>query len=170
MPRFRAGQRLTAGALNAVLPLTAYKTTTTARTSTTALTADPDLFVNLPSDGATYAIEAFLSITGPVISSAGGISVGLSYSGTQVANSGTWIGQGIGTSSTSSVNFAGQSITGAGQPYGTNGGNFGVVLLNGLISPATAGSLAVVWAQATSNATPTNVRFGSWLKLTRLDT
>lgn len=171
MPRFRAGQRLTAASLNAVLPRTAYKLNTTGRASTTTLTPDPDLFIDIPADAlGTYAIEVFLCVTGPVLGSTAGIALGMSYSGTQVANTGTWMAQGNAVGSTTTVNFAGRSITGAGFSFGTNGNNFSVVLMNGLISAATAGTLAVVWAQNASGTTPVNVRSASWLKLTPLDT
>ncbi|MDX3024078.1 hypothetical protein [Streptomyces acidiscabies] len=167
MQMWYPGQLLTAGRMNKMLPLVAYKTATTSRASTTTATADPDLVIPIAaSELATYAIEGFLSLTSALLGGAD-IKVGLSYSGTQ--SQGTWVGQGTDTSATTNARFFGQSINGNTQTYGVNGGNFSIVEINGLITPTSAGTLSLLWAQNTANATATNMRLGSWLKLTRLD-
>ncbi|MDX2702138.1 hypothetical protein PV350_04665 [Streptomyces sp. PA03-6a] len=167
MQTWLAGQRVTAGGLNKMLPLVAYKPATTSRSSNTTATADPDLAISIPADAlVSYIIEAFLSVTGAAIST-GDIKVGLSYSGT--LSMATWMGTGTTTASITNTNFFGKSVDGTTQSYGVNGGQFSQVVLNGQITPTTAGTLSVVWAQNTSNATATNVRLSSWIKLTRID-
>jgi len=164
---FFPGQLLTAGRLNRALPLTAFKSATTSRASTTTVAADPDLAIPIPGDSLVpYAIEGFLGITGAAIGQAD-IKIGLTYSGSM--SQGTWMGQGVDMSGATLARFYGQSIGTNTQSFGVNGGNFSIVELNGLISPTSAGTLTLSWSQNTSNTTATNLRLGSWLRLSRLD-
>ena len=164
---WQAGQSITADGLNQMVPRFAFKAATTSRASTTTATADPDLTLDLGADDlGDWAIEIFLNATGAALG-AGDIKVGLSYSGT--VGDGVWMGQGTDTAAITSLHGFGRSIDDLTQSFGVNGGNFSVVSINGSISPTTTGTLAVVWAQNTSSATATNLRVGSWMKLTRMD-
>ena len=167
MEMWRSGQAITAAGLNRMLPLTAWKTDQTSRASTTTATADPDLVIEIPDDAlVAYAIEIGLNLTGAALGS-GDVKVGLEYSGSLGTNN--WMGIGTDTTSVDNANFFGRSIDGNTQPYGVNGGNFSLVHINGLIEPSTAGTLSLLWAQNTSSATATNLRQGSWMRLTPLE-
>lgn len=167
MTLWTAGTRITASTLNKMLPRWAYKTGVTSRTSTTTATADPDLTVTFATaDVGDWAIEIFLNATGAALGS-GDIKVGLSYTSTMGTN--VWMGQGTDTTATTNMHGFGKSIDGTTQSFGVNAGNFSVVTINGAISPTAAGTLSLIWAQNTSSATATNLRQGSWMKLTRMD-
>lgn len=169
MEMFKPGDRLTSAALNEMLPLVAYKSVTTSRTSTTTATLDPDLQIAISADQlATYALEGLLILSGAVLG-AGDVKTSVVYSGS--SSQGTWMGMGTDTSLSTNCRFFGGSITTSStlQPFGVNGGNFTIVNITGLLSPTSAGTLGVQWAQNTSSGTATNMRLGSWLKLTRFD-
>lgn len=161
------GMRVQASTLNLMLPKYVSKSAATVRASTTTATADPDLVFTLAAaDAGNYALDGFLSCTGAAIS-AGDIKIGIAYSsGTPT---GTWMGTGTDTTAITNVRHMGRAIDGTTQVFGVNGGNFSLVTISGQITISTAGTLSLLWAQNTSNATPTNVRVGSWLKLTRMD-
>lgn len=147
------------------VPQVVVKTSATIRSSTTTLTNDPDfIFTSLPAG--TYQFDLFLSTTGASIGT-GDIKVTMNYTGT--VSSGTW--QGIGTNvsgSTVLFNNGGSIGSGIGQPFGTNGGNFTGLLINGAMVVSTSGTLSLQWAQNTSNATATNIRGGSYMRLTQI--
>lgn len=165
-PNVLAGQDISADLLNSMLPKVAYKGSTTSRASTTTATADPDLlFAINANDLGTYLLEGFISYTGAAIGS-GGLKIGFSYSGT--ISSGTWMGQGNDTTSTSNYSGQGTGFGGTTVNFGTNGGNFSVVTFNGSFIATTSGTLSIIWAQVASNATATSLRLNSWLKLTRI--
>lgn len=167
MPSWSAGSRITASGLNTMLPKQAFKLATTSLTSTTTLTADPDLVLSIGSgELGSYEIDGFLSVTGAAVGT-GDVKIALSYTGTMGANG--WVAQGSDTSSITNLHGFGRSIDGTTQAFGVNGANFTVVDLGGSIQALTAGVLTLSWAQNTSSATATNMRLGSWLRLTRAD-
>lgn len=167
MEMWRAGKRVTAAGLNRMLPLTAWKNAATSRSSTTTISDDPDLLIAIPADAlVTYAIELGLNLTGAALGS-GDFKMAIDYTGTVTTSN--WMGIGTDTTSVDNANFFGQSIGTSTQTFGVNGGNFSLVHVNGLIEPATAGTLSLKWAQNTSSATATNLRQGSWFRLTPLE-
>jgi hypothetical protein len=124
------------------------------------------VFTFATADFGNYALEGWLSCTGAAIGT-GDIKIGFSYSSGTPA--GTWMGAGTDTTAITNSRNMGRSIDGTTQPFGVNGGNFSQVLIAGQITISAIGTLSLLWAQNTSVATATNIRGGSWLKLTRMD-
>lgn len=100
-PTWLAGQRITADALQEMMPLRADKTVTSTYNNTT-VTPDPELFLNLPAAG-TYRVElhSFFALN---TDNACDVRVGFSYS------SGNWNFGAIGATGaiTTGSNFAGE--------------------------------------------------------------
>lgn len=167
MTLWAAGSEIAGSTLNLMLPKYVSKSAATVRASTVTATADPDLtFTFAAADVGSYALEGFLSCTGAAIS-LGDIKIGFSYSAG--IPTGTWMGTGTDTTAITNARNMGRSFDGTTQPFGVNGANFSLVLVTGQITISAAGTLSLVWAQNTSVATATNIRGGSWLKLTRMD-
>lgn len=165
-PNVLAGQDISADLLNAMLPKVAYKPNTTSRASNTTAADDPDLIIGLgANDLGTYLMEGFITYTGGAIT-VGGLKMAFNYTGT--ATAGTWGTVGHTTASLTENHVVGGALTGGTQSFGTNGGSFDTLLISGSITATTAGTLSFQWAQASSSATATNIRLGSWLKLTRI--
>lgn len=163
-PNILSGQDLTADILNAGLPYTVWKTGNTTRTSNTTLADDPDLILALVAN-ASYSFDMFLPVTGAAIGT-GDIKVAVNYSGT--SGGGTWEGFGMATTAVTSYHSAGQSLGVNAQAYGINGLSFGALRISGMIFTTTSGNLSLQWAQQTSNATGTNLRVGSYLRVFRV--
>jgi hypothetical protein len=148
------------------VPVAIVKTTTTSRASTTTLTADPDFTASVASAG-TYMFELMLQCSGAALNS-GDIKLLVQYSGT--VTSGTWQGIGMSTSGTTNIQNNGGSVVSSGgvsQPFGVAGASFSGIFVSGGIVAGTSGTLSLLWAQNTSSATATNVRLGSWFRVTQ---
>lgn len=148
------------------VPTAVVKTATTSRASTTTLADDPDFVLTLPSAG-TYLFEAMLQCTGAALGS-GDIKTLIRYSGT--ITSGTWQGIGMSTSAATNIQNNGGSIANSGgvsQVFGVNGAAFSGVLISGGLVAGSSGTIGLQWAQNTSVATSTNIRLGSWFRVTQ---
>jgi hypothetical protein len=148
------------------VPTTIVKTTTTSRTSTTTLADDPDFTATLGTG--TYQFEMMLQCTGAALGS-GDIKALIKYSGT--VTSGTWQGVGMSTSGATNIQNNGGSVvssSGVSQPFGVSGASFSGVLISGGLVAGSSGTLSLQWAQNTSSATATNVRLGSWFRITQI--
>jgi hypothetical protein len=164
-PVYQAGQRVTAGLLASAQPLSAIKGADESRASTTTLTADAELTLAVAA-GATYELEAYLVYSQNLAaSSTTGIKIG--WSGPSGAAL-LWTSNGTdGPTSLTGNDVTAQSIS-ATRSLPANLGTSMSASASGLLTVAgTAGTLALTWAQVASNATPTLMRAGSWVRLLR---
>ena len=150
---FLAGQEITAASLAFVIPLFAYKAAQTSVTSSTVLAADPDLSVAVAASG-VYEVEMLL------LNCSGGASGGLKFAFTVPAASG-------GDYAVLANNLGGSDSiidAGAWTAVSTANPNNGLLVKGTLATGAAAGSLALTWAQNSSNATATVVGAYSYLR------
>lgn len=151
------------------LPIEAYKTADTSRASTTTFASDPDLTVSLAANS-VYRVEFFMhyaatdagrfktqwsvpsGATG--VRSAVGPDQGTILSVTSSGASGRW---GVHAYSTSCI-------------YGTRDdtGNQCFAMEESIITTTSAGTCALQWAQATSNASASKLASGSYMRVKRL--
>ncbi|WP_051797719.1 hypothetical protein [Streptomyces sp. NRRL S-337] len=168
-PVLLAGQRITAALLASMLPLEQWKTANTDRAATTTFADDPDLTVSLEAN-ATYRVEMYLHYAAldaarfktmwnvPVnwtgLRSAIGPDQGQILSSTSSGGTGRWGVHNLSTACT----------------YGTrdHATNQCVAIEEGVVTTIAAGTLALQWAQATSNATATRLGSGSYMRVKRL--
>ncbi|MFI5524975.1 hypothetical protein [Streptomyces platensis] len=167
-PVLLAGQRITAAMLASMLPLEQMKFANTDRAATTTFADDPDLTIALEA-GATYRVEMYLHYA----------ALDAARFKTMWSVPGTWTGnrsavgpdQGQILSATSGGNGRwGVHNFSTAVTYGTrdNAGNQCYALEEGMVTTTTAGTLALQWAQATSNATASRLAAGSYMRVKRL--
>lgn len=165
-PSILAGARITAGLLSSMIPDVLYKVTSEDRSSTITLTADSDL-------QATLAANAVYHVT-----------MNIHYATTTAAGFQTdWAVPTGATGGRSSISNGAAQTAFSDVP-----GNWGVHNFNtavnhgnrnsstnqlwlmeeGLITTTTAGTLALRWAQVTSNAAATRVGSNSVMLVRRL--
>jgi hypothetical protein len=168
-PTIPAGTRITSGLLMSMLPQTMWKTVNTDRAAATTFADDPDLTVALEAN-ATYHVCFYLHYAAldlarfktmwTIPSGASGLrsaigpDQGVSLSGTSAGGTGRW-----------GVHAVTTSVT-----YGTRDSatNQCAAIEEGVVTTTSAGTLALQWAQVTSNATATRLGAGSSLHLRRL--
>ncbi|MEV3857720.1 hypothetical protein AB0J38_25770 [Streptomyces sp. NPDC050095] len=168
-PTIPAGTRITGGLLTSMLPQVMWKAANTDRAATTTFADDPDLTVALEAN-ATYHVLFYLHYgaldaarlktmwntpagsTG--LKSAMGPDQGVILSGTSSGGTGRW-----------GVHAFTTAVT-----YGTrdNNANQCAAIEEGTVFTTSAGTLALQWAQATSNATASRMGAGSTLTVRRL--
>jgi hypothetical protein len=162
---FNAGQRIYAADLQRVAPVVAYKTGDTPRNLVTAFTSDPDLVATVVAN-AVYAVQLVASVA----IGAGGFRFQFTFpSGTAEAPTFAWNNGTIAFASHWLRLTAGASP--AGGTTGMAAGAAGGTPLLGrfaLFVGATGGTLALQWAQDSSNAANTTIAKGSYMTLTRL--
>lgn len=165
-PTILAGQRITSGLLNSMMPNMIVKQSSEDRSATTTLTADSDLTVTLEANAQYY------------------IEMNIGYATTTVAGFKTdW--------TVPSGASGGRSSIGNGPTQHTYldvTGNFGIhsfntvvlhgdrnhstnqlwLLERGVVNTVSSGTLAFRWAQNTSDATLTRVGSNSWMSVRRL--
>lgn len=168
-PTILAGQRITSSLLNSMLWVEVWKTANTDRQSTTTFADDPDLTVTLDAN-ATYRVEMFLHFAALDVArfktswtvpsgatgnrSAVGPDQGTILSGTSSGGQGRWGVHAFTTSCT----------------YGTRDSatNQCFAQEEATVVTSSAGTLALQWAQATSNATATRLAAGSYMRVRRI--
>lgn len=154
--------------INNGVPISKVKSSTTARSSTVVLADDPDLVASSLAAG-TYEFELMLFVTG-TITTAQGLKYVPAFSGT-VGTVAYWGASSSNASSTLRADAAGQftqtSLTAVFGDLGA-GGATDYVYLRGMFVASTSGNFSIQWAQNSSNTNATNVKAGSYLKLTRL--
>lgn len=169
-PVLYAGQRITATLALSMLPLEAYKATSTTRTATTTLADDPDLVIALEAN-ATYFVEFFIKYaavtaeqvktawTVPSGASGGKCRIGVS-SAVNDATTGGPFGDGA----------FGQHAFSTSLTYGTRNSTANQVAAyeSGTLTTTNAGNVALQWAQNTSGATGTLVAAGSYARAKRI--
>jgi hypothetical protein len=164
-----AGQRITGTLLTSTMPDIMFKTTNEDRASTTTLANDTDLVATLEAN-ATYQVQFYLHFA--ALDAARFKTAWATPSGASGSRSAVGPDQAAILSSTSS---GGQGRWGVHAfttacTYGTRDSAtaqcFG--LEEGVVTTTSAGTLAIQWAQATSNATATRLASGSYLIVRRL--
>ena len=148
--------------------LFARKTADTSRASTTTMSDDPHLTTTLAAS-ATYLIYAYLAYQA---GTTGDINVAF----TQPSGAaGSWQGTGLGRGVTASIGTDGFTVRmntndiGTTQPRSFGGDTTNqAVQIMGIVRTSSAGTFAVQWSQASSDATATILRTDSWMQLTRV--
>jgi hypothetical protein len=163
-PAIAAGQRITASLLTSMLPVFVTKAADEPATSSTTLQNDDELFLTL-SASATYALDGYLITAGATVTT-GDLKIDWTVpSGTTMK----YTSFGVVVSSPAVQYEATVNASSTARPIGTNGSSdMGVPVRAVIITSTTAGTLQLRWAQNTSSATPTIIRAGSWLRLTRI--
>ncbi|MGW6747649.1 hypothetical protein [Streptomyces sp. NPDC055006] len=168
-PSIPAGTRLTGALLTSMLPQTMWKAANLDRAATTTFADDPDLSCALEAN-ATYHVTFYLHFSALDVArfktiwtvpsaatglrSAMGPDQGVVLSGTSTGGQGRW---GVHSFTT--------SVT-----YGTrdHATNQCAAIEEGTVTTTAAGTLALSWAQVTSNATATRLGAYSSLHVKRL--
>lgn len=144
--------------------LTAVKQTLTTRANTVTVTADPELVVPLMAN-AQYSVDALL-LTG------GDAAADFRLTFTAPAGATVqWTPRGPGTTVTAdpATLVLAQQGVGTEAVVGLYTTGAGIIAPRGTITTAaTAGNLSLAWAQGTTNAVPTSLAAGSWLRVIRL--
>jgi hypothetical protein len=174
-PSIYAGQRLTGTLLQSMLPDVIVKNTNEDRASTTTLANDTDLVATLEAN-ATYhvviyihfaAVEAAQFQTQWAVPSGASGNRSANGAAFELASSGAATAQAAnGGYHRSGVHGVATSVR-----YGTRASatNQALAIEEGVITTSsTAGTLALMWAQFTSNATATRVGAGSSMHIRRL--
>ena len=165
-PQILAGQRITAAQLTSMMPVEIYKLSNTDRASTVTLTDDPELTYTLEAN-AVYRVEAFLHYA--AISAAGFQAAWTVPSGA----TGNRSALGAGSTQVSSDNVSGRfgvHAYGTAADYGdrASASNQMFAYEESILTTSSAGTLAVQWAQSTSNATASRLAAGSSMRIKRL--
>lgn len=168
-PLINAGQRLTASLVQSLVPLEAYKTAATTRTSTTVLADDPDLTLSLAAS-AVYDVIFYLHYAA--------ISAAQFKTAWTVPASATGVRSARGLASTvsDSVNGGVGDVRSGVHAFATavtygdrnNASNQCFALEEARVTTTTAGTLAIQWAQVTSNATGSVLSAGSYMRVKRI--
>jgi hypothetical protein len=174
-----AGQRLTAALLRSMQVQSLRKTADTSRAATTTQAADPHLAMDVVAGG-VYTLWGWLKYDALA---AADFTMGFSY---PTSSLGEWVGMGGGTTVTSATGGGGtqqDAVSTWGynvrlettdvvntRTYGGLGvGNTLTVDVKGTFRiGATAGTLALTWAQSVSNATATTLYTDSWINVLRV--
>lgn len=161
---FLSGQRLTADALNALLPVSAVKAADTSRASNATPSADPELTITVTA-GRTYMIEADLAATG---STAGDIQYQWSFGVGITATSSHVLGPAVAMTNRDSTDVRTRQVA------PTTAGGLGVEAASSTtrirfsVTASATGVISLLWAQSTSNATATVLLAGSYIVATPL--
>lgn len=167
-PNWAAGDPITAAMLNATQGDVIVKTVATSRTSTTTVTDDPDLTTTLDAN-ATYLVEIFahvVSATTPEFKTQWTVPSG-------ATGNRTAFGPGSSATDTDVDNVsvhAGVHAFTTAVAYGnrTSTSNQISVIETAIVTTTSSGTCALQWAQATSNATASQVAAGSSMRVKRV--
>lgn len=164
-PQIAAGDELTSELLMSMIPQTAYKVSGTIRQSTTTLADDPDLTMTLEAN-AVYFVEFFIQYSSNATSIKTAWTVPSGASGIR-----GFIG--LGSSATAADNISARidaaSFTSAAT-FGDKTSVSSVCYLTetSVVTTSSGGTLAYQWAQLASTAEDTQVRAGSFMRVTRI--
>lgn len=161
-PVILAGMDYTADLIQSLALPWAWKAADLPRSNTTTLASDPDLSIAVAANAA-YHVWGWVYATGAAISTA---DIKLAWSAPSGA-AGAWDGLGYSTASTTVSLSSGAGLA-SSRSFGVNGANFSSVRIEAYVTTTTAGSLALQWAQNTSNATATTLKAGSRLIAVRV--
>lgn len=168
-PNWQAGDPITASALNYTQGEVIVKPSTTDRPSTTTVTDDPHLTTTLDAN-ATYSVELHLKVAGLAAA-----DIKTNWTVPSGA-SGTRNVRGAGTGSTTDSNADNATMRTGVHNFSTdvvynnirNTVNSAYVTETGVVTTTSAGTLALSWAQNSSNATATSVVAGSIMTVKRI--
>jgi hypothetical protein len=169
-PVWEVGDLVTADGLTAMQPDFTYKSTATSRTNNT-MTDDPDLVTPTLAANASYFVEFGIRYA------SAGLATGFRTAWTMPAGVTTANRDvvGIGSTQTDSDNAGARSgvhaYTSTIITYGTRNNNtlqIKAYETSTVFMGATAGTIALSWAQVTTGATATTVAAGSWVRVTRI--
>lgn len=158
-----AGGRILADTIAAIAPLCVIKPTDESVTSSIVLQDDNALVLPVVADG-TYILVCFLDYEGGTGGSSD-IKVQWSVpSGSAMRHQP--VGAGTGGGAITGFAYAGSTVT----SYGTQGaGNLcGLTMIGSVVVGSTAGNVQLLWAQNTSDSTPTIVHAQSFLAMWRI--
>lgn len=171
MPTFAAGQILRAGLLEAMCPLSAFKTADEGVSLSTVLQNDDELLIAGVATG-TWKLSGTIWYTG-TSAAAQDIKIAFAFpTGTF-----SWSGVGLQISWTSAdgsrdieaSGFVNQTSSPTStRSFGTVTSNTIPIHISGTLVNTAVGTLQLQWAQDTSNATATTIKIGSWLELRRM--
>ncbi|MFD3614425.1 hypothetical protein ACFWWT_04080 [Streptomyces sp. NPDC058676] len=166
-PSIPPGRRLTSDLMMSMLPDTIYKTSNEDRVSTVTLAADTDLTTTLEAN-AVYHVQMFIHYA--AISAAGFQTDWTVPSG---ASGSRWV-LGAGSTQVSSDNVPGRfgvHTFATACEYGDRASATNLMggVEEAIVTTTNAGTLALRWAQVTSNATAARVAAGSSLLVRRLN-
>lgn len=169
-PSITAGQKATADLLRAMVPDVIYKTAATDRASTTVLADDPDLTYQVEAN-ATYHVRFslwFAALSAADVVTDWTVPVG-------VTGNRSVLGPGSTVADANADNVAmrcgvhgyGTDVTYSGV---RNSGSlhFGVVEESIVQVSTTSGTIAIRWAQGTTNVTATQLAIGSSMTIRRI--
>lgn len=142
-------------AWRAVKPVTCYNTSETQRNNSTTLTSDSNMTLNIPSAG-HWIFEGIVFFR---TSAAGDFKM-------------TFVGTGgvsntelrFGLYSPMLTTYAGLIFGAVSTAFLVSDTGFKHIVVRGAINASGSGTLALQWAQNTSDAGPTNLLHGSWLR------
>lgn len=139
-----------------------FKPALTAKVTTIVLANDPDLAYAIPAAG-TYSIEVLIPLSG----GAGGVAFNLNFSAaiTASVNLVELVANGVPVADKSIVVSAAVATVQQTAAAVTAGD---VIHMSATLVAAGAGTVAVAWAQNTSNAAATNFGQGAFMKVTLL--
>lgn len=172
---FSVFQRVTADALNALIPDVYYKSGSTSRASTTTVVDDPDLIVPVQANELCL-IEFYVKYSGGTTGTAPGTGPGIRThwgvpSGTTTNRQVT--GPGSGATDSAANNISGHwgvHGTATDEDYGwrsTTGSSLWLYEWAVVQVGSTAGNISFQWAQTTSGTSPVLVTGGSFARHTR---
>lgn len=168
-PTILAGQRITAALLTSMQPVQLWKPSNTDRVSTTTVTDDPDLTVTL---GANATYRAIFYLHYAALDAARFKTQWTVPSGATGNRTAVGPDQGVILSSTSSGGTGRWGIHNytTACTYGTRDSATSQcsAIEEAVLTTTSGGTLAIQWAQATSNATATRLAAGSSLRVERL--
>lgn len=166
-PSITAGQEITSTLLTSMLPDIVYKTANEDRTATTTLADDTELTTTLAAS-AVYHVRIYLhyaALDAAKIKTAWTVPSGASGLRSAIGAGSAATDATAATTSRFGVHAFTTTVT-----YGTrsHATNQCVAIEEGIVTTTSAGTLAIQWAQDTSNATATRVGSGSSLHVTRI--
>jgi hypothetical protein len=170
-PVIEVGDPWTADLANAMLPDITYKSTTTTRASTTTVADDPDLVTPTLVANGTYVVE-FSIRYGCLDATVGfkttwNVPVGVLSANKDVVGAGSASSEGNSNNVFGRFGVHGYATSVQYGSRGSVGNQVHAVETSTVIMGATAGTIALQWAQATSSATGSTLNSGSYVKVTR---
>ncbi|MGQ4349681.1 hypothetical protein [Streptomyces sp. SAS_275] len=172
-PVIYAGQRVTGTLMSSMLPDIITKNSTLTRASTTTLTDDPDLVATLDAN-AFYHIVFYIHYAALDVSQIQTAwTTPSGASGVRSASGAAWtLAGGAATAAAADGGYSRAGVHGytTAVRYGTrnSASNQCVAVEESYLSTASAGTLALQWAQGVSNASATSLSAGSTLHVRRL--
>ncbi|MFI2426499.1 hypothetical protein ACH5A7_20785 [Streptomyces sp. NPDC018955] len=174
-PSIYAGQRITGTLMQSMLPDVIWKTANEDRAATTTLANDSDLVATLEAN-ATYHVTMYIhfaSLEAAQFQTQWAVPTGATGNRSAAGAAYELASSGAATSQAANGGYHRSGVHGFSTSvrYGTRASatNQALALEEAIVTTSsTAGTLALMWAQVTSNATATRVGAGSSMHIRRL--